>query len=308
MIKRCLFLVLAILVLGACVTSVSGKELAREYYNLGNAYFQIKKYKEAIEFYQRSLDFDEYATKASFNMAYAYVALGNPDRATEIANGLLAKDPRNTSLLELIAYAYHVKGNDDEAIAHYLKILELQPDDKEANYNLAVIHWKKKEYDKAETYFRSLLKTSTGDPKALYGLGAMLLEKGSQKEAVGFLNQYLELKPEDVSAYMELAQAYTGLQQYLKALDTYEKAIAVDSSAKNAWFRRAELLLTKALDPDKGTTSLEQALYLGFNSMADIITLVQSVRSGPLLDHEKNKVYVVLKQRKLMPNLPEEKK
>ena len=146
------------------------------------------------------------------------------------------------------------------------------------------------------------------ETKVLYGLGSLLLEMGKQEESVKFLNQYLEVKPEDVAAYLTLADAYTALKQYLRALETYEKAIAVDSSQKNAWFRRAFLLLTKALDPDRGATSLEQALYLGFNNMAEIITLVKEVKASELLEHEKNRIYVLLKQKNLMPNIETEKK
>ncbi len=305
--RQSILVVLAALILGSCVTSVSGKDLAKEYYNLGNAYFGIKKYKEAIEFYQKTLEFDEYASKASFNMAYSHIALGNADEALKILTTLLERDPRNTALFGLIAYAQHLKGDDDSAIVSYQNIIAIQPDDKDALYNLGIIYWKKKAYDKAESYFLSLVKAGTGDAQVLNSLGTMFLEEQKPKEAAGFLNQYLEVKPEDVTAYLTLAKAYTDLKQYLKALETYEKAIAVDSSQKAVWFHRADILLTKAQDPDKGVTSLEQALFLGFNNMADIITLVQNVKASPLLEHEKNKVYVLLKQKNLMPNVSPEK-
>ena len=287
----------------SCVSSVSGQDLAKEYYNLGNAYFAIKRYKDAIEFYQKSLDYEAGAAKASFNMATSYIALGNNDKAVAILTALLAKDPRNTELYSLMAYAMHVQGKDDEAVADYQKILEIQPEDRDALYNLGIIAWRKKDFDKAEGYFRSLLKVSPADPKALFGLGSILLDQGKAQDAVGFLNQYLETKPEDTSAYLVLAGAYTALKQYLKALDTYEKAIALDKTLKDAWFNRAYLLLTKAQDPDRGTVSLEQALDLGFNDMTAITNLVKEVAAGPLLDNEKNSVYVILKKKNMMPNV-----
>jgi tetratricopeptide (TPR) repeat protein len=304
------FITIAILALFAvsCVTSVSGKDLAKEYYNLGNAYFAIKRYKDAIEFYQKSLAYDEGAAKASFNMASSYIALGNPDKAIEILQSLLAQDPRNTALYGLIAYAQHVKGDDDGATANYLKVLELQPEERDALYNLGIIYWKKKEFGKAEGYLRILLKASGDDAKALFGLGSLLLDEGKAEDAVGFFNQYLEVKPEDTAAYLAVARAYTALKQYLKALESYEKAIALDASLKDAWFYRADILLNKAEDPDKGATSLEQALGLGFNNMTAITDLVKAVAAGRLLDNEKNRVYVLLKKKNLMPNIETGKK
>jgi tetratricopeptide (TPR) repeat protein len=289
--------------IASCVSSVSGQDLAKEYYNLGNAYFAIKRYKDAIEFYQKSLDYDAGAAKASFNMANSYIALGNPDKALEILQALLAKDPRNTELHVLSAYAQHVKGKDDDAVANYLNVLEIQPEDRDTLFNLGVIYRAKKEYDKAEGYLRKLLKVSVDDPKALFALGSLLLEEGKAEDATGFINQYLEVKPEDTAAYLVLANAYSALKQYLKALDSYEKAIALDKTLKDAWFYRADILLNKAQDPDKGATSLEQALDLGFNNMTAITALVQGVVAGPLHDDEKNRVYVLLKKKNLMPNV-----
>ena len=41
--------------IGSCETVVTGKELAQEYYNLGNAYYEVEKYEDAVFFYNKAI-------------------------------------------------------------------------------------------------------------------------------------------------------------------------------------------------------------------------------------------------------------
>lgn len=301
--RQVLFAGWLILVVGlvSCVHMVSGKDLAAEYYNLANGYLVLKRYAEAIQFYERSLQLDPEQAKSTYNLALAYLESGKAARACELIEGLLQKDSNNTGLMAFLAYARYLEGKDDEAISLYKKILEVQSEDRTALYNLALVYWKKKDLISARLWLDRLLKRNPSDAEALFAYGSLLSEEAKQSEAVEYFKQYLQLKPQAEAGYLALARAYIGLEQYLKALDVLEKVLVLNPKLTEAWFLQAQILLTKAEDPDRGYTSLEQAVELGFNDKNALAQLVEKVNASRFLDYEKNRIAVFLKKKNLLP-------
>ncbi len=283
--------------LSGCETVISGKELAQEYYNLGNAYFAIEKYEDAAFFYNKATEYDDKLFSAQFNLAYCYVKLGGNEKAIALLSAILAEDPNNVDMLKLLGYGYHLLGDDEQALVTYDKILAISPEHKDALNNKAIIYWKMKKYDDAENAFRMLLKSNPSDFDALYNLGDLLFEMEKYDDAAFFIEQYIETKPEDAKAYLKIASVYMALEKYYKVLDAYEGALAVDKKLKEAWFYKAVLLLTKVQDPDKGLTYLAQALELGYGDKNEIRKLI----SDPSL-LEKEQVYKLLREKGFEPS------
>ena len=279
-----------------CETVITGKELAQEYYNLGNAYYDIGKYEDAVFFYNKAIELDDTLFSAQFNLAYSHVKLMNYEKSISILTAILTEDPNNVDMLQLLGYAYHLHGDEELALAAYDKILAIAPEHKDALNNRAVIYWKLKKYDEAEAAFRMLLKTNPADFEALYNLGDLLFEMKRYEDAAFFIEQYIEAKPEDTKAYLKIASVYMALEKYYKVLDAYEGALTVDKELKEAWFYKAALLLTKVQDPDKGLTYLAQALELGYNDKNEIRKLV----NDPTL-LEKDNVYKLLREKGFEP-------
>ena len=126
----------------SCASTVKSTDLASEYYNLGNAYFEVGNYTRAILFFQKAITFDESLNKAGFNLSLALIKDGRPGEAEEVVGKLLVMDPDNQSLLEVLAFAYHGQDQDEKAIAVYQQILDVSPEQVDARYNLAVLLWK----------------------------------------------------------------------------------------------------------------------------------------------------------------------
>jgi tetratricopeptide (TPR) repeat protein len=293
----CFFIGFYVIFLIGCETVISGKELAQEYYNLGNAYYEIGEYEDAVFFYNKAIELDETLFSAQFNLAYSYVNLGNNEKAINILTSILAEDPNNVDMLKLLGYAYHLHGDEEQALAAYDKILAIAPEHKDALNNKAIIYWKLKKYDEAEKALRMLLKTSPSDLDALFNLGDLLFEMKKYDDAAYFIEQYIEAKPDDTKAYLKIAAVYTALEKYYKVIDAYEGALAVDKKLKEAWFYKAALLLTIVQDPEKGLIALAEALELGYNDKAEMSKLV----NDPAL-LEKERVYTLLREKGFEPS------
>ncbi len=297
------FLALAMMLLMAsCVTSQSGKQIASDYYNIGNAFFDLGQYDKAVTYYQDALRVDPGMVKADYNLALTLVRMKRTDEAITILKRLMVSDPKNTTLMAALGWAYHQQGKDQEALNQYEAILVLSPADKNALYNSGIILWKMKKKEDALDRFRKVLAIAPDDTDALFAAGSILLSLDQPKDSADMLSRYVEKKPDDVDAWYLIAAGAERLQKYSRALEAYDKILAIDSKQANAWFGEARLLLTVVEDPQKGLDMLDKALTHGFNDKEAVKALLASPQ---LL--EKSKVEEALKAHDLLPPVEQPK-
>ena len=284
------------LFLFSCAGTMSARELAREYYNLGNAYYELEEYGKAVDFLTKAFELDGDFRKAGFNLALALIKDDQPERAGMILKDLLKADPENQGILEVLAYAFHVQGKDEQAIEVYRQILSEIPEEKNARYNLGILFWEVGEKEDALKQFQKLMEISPEDFENLFNLGKLYLELDRPAEAVSILEQYLQEKPDDTGAYLLLAGAYRTLKQFDRSLEAYSSVLALDENLGEAWYYSAWILLTEIEDPNKGLTALVQALDYGYKDPEKLAALLESPR---LL--ERAAVESLLEERGLLP-------
>jgi tetratricopeptide (TPR) repeat protein len=294
---------LVVVVLFGCASNAR-HNLAVEYYNLGNAYYEIKDFDRAIEFFQKSIEQDPELLHAHYNLSLALIQQGRGEEANEALAEILEKDPDNTAVLQIIGYSLYVQGKGEEALEVFDRILELQNNDLNALYNRGIVLWELNKKLEAERSFRELLSLVSSDnqdlyPDTLFNLGKLLLEIGDQSEALSLLEEYVEWKSDDIEGFKLLAKAYREAENYGRALRTYERILSLDDKQPAIWMDRAEILLTKVEDPLSGLEAVDQAITLGFSDEERL----KSLLNDPGLV-EKEALKAVLEHWDLLP--PEE--
>jgi tetratricopeptide (TPR) repeat protein len=285
------------LVLAGCVTSTRDHEMASEFYDLGNAYVELGKYDKAITEFQAALKIDPGFVKADYNLALAYAHARRTDDAVAVLKRLLRADPENTQVLSALGWAYHLAGRDDDALSQYSAVIGLSPADLNALYNSGIILWKLKRPQEAMEKFTVLLSKAPDDTDALFAAGSLLL---SLDDAVGsgdMLARYLEKKPADTEGWYLLAAGAERQKKYARALEAYEKILAIDAAQGDAWFGETRLLLTVVEDSPRGLDALGKALTAGFKDAKAVKALLDS--PGLM---EREKVEAALKDRGLLPD------
>ena len=81
------------LLFAACVTSESAKQIASDYYNIGNAFFDLGQYEKAVTYYQDALRADPGMVKADYNLALTLVRMKRIDEAVVILKRLRPSEP-----------------------------------------------------------------------------------------------------------------------------------------------------------------------------------------------------------------------
>jgi tetratricopeptide (TPR) repeat protein len=295
-VRAVVFLSACLLALAGCVSDARSMDLAAEYHNLGNAYFEMGQYEKAVSYYRKAIGFNPTLSSARINLARALVQVKQPKEAQDILLALLAEDKLNVAVMTALGWAYHAEGKEDEALAQYDTIIGLSPENRDALYNSGLILWKLNRLSEALERFKKLLLISAEDNDALFSIGALLLSQDDAKAAAEYLERYLQKKPEDVEALFLLAESRVGMEKYSQALASYEKIVILDPKEARAWFGKARLLLTVIEDPDKGLSALKQALELGFHDMEAVRVLLSTANL-----QDRSEVEAALKARNMMP-------
>lgn len=142
---------------------------------------------------------------------------------------------------------------EDLAIPYLLKAIELNPKYYEAYFDLgkALEHyWSSKMYDKEE-FLRKELNYEG--------------EFSSEGLAHACFYKVLELKPNHIPSYYELAYMYSSLfyngfitkEEYILALECYEKILKIDSNQAKAYYNSADIYLRVTYNRAMGTDNKE---------------------------------------------------
>ena len=145
--------------------------------NVGNCYFKLRKYPEAIEEYKKvltGLEAEAEQTKEiSTTTARVYASLGE---------------------------AFMAQDKFAEAEANFKKSMEIDPTDHALAYNVAEILFNMNKVDEAVKYYETAIKIKPDWPKSYLKIGYAYLNKGDTAKAVSYMEKFVELAPNDPQA------------------------------------------------------------------------------------------------------------
>jgi tetratricopeptide (TPR) repeat protein len=270
-IFRVFFLLICVAVFGGCLTGKIRRELAAEYFNLGNAFFELKQYDRAMSLYQRALGYSDTLPESSYNLARVYISQSDYEKAIEMLVGLLASDPENLVLLQTLAYAQAKAGETGDAIVTYRRIISLSPGNVITLYNLSVLYQEDGDSTQAYHYLQLARDLDPADADVLKRLGPLEAEYGSPGTAITYLQTYMEQKPDDTESGLFLSGLYKKEGLYAEALTLVESMASRVSGNPDVLLEHAYLLLTKAGEIQKGMETLTLGLDAALKQIAALL-------------------------------------
>jgi tetratricopeptide (TPR) repeat protein len=243
------------------------------WYRKGNALFDLKRYEEALEAYEKAIELNpEDAADAWNGKGSALEALGRYEEALEAYEKAIELNPEDA------ADAWYDKGDAlfdlkryDEALEAYEKAIELNLEDAaDAWYDKGNALYNLKRYDEALEAYEKAIELNLENPAdAWYDKGDALHNLKRYDEALEAYEKAIELNLEDVAdAWNGKGNALYDLERYKEALKAYEKAIELDPKHANAWYNKG-LLLETIEEYDKALEAYEKAIELNLEDPAD---------------------------------------
>lgn len=119
--KKLIFLFLVFL---QVTVFANGKteSLASDYFEIANAYAELKNYQKAIYFYKKASQDSAYKNSCDYNLARMYALENDWENACKSLYELYKKDPNNKIILSAYAYTLLGSGNIGEAKKIYKQI------------------------------------------------------------------------------------------------------------------------------------------------------------------------------------------
>jgi len=269
-----LYIVFILYSLFGCVTdSLSKQELAKEYYNIGNAYWGVNKHEKALTYYKKALELDKNMIKTSYNLARLYIDMNNYEKAISILNSIIKQDTDNIMILETLGYIHYLQGNVEKAEKIYVEILRKAPKRVNSLFNYARILEFKEEYETALINYKKVFDIEPD----LRDVGFTLAKLEYQLKKYDSSKQHIEAYLENnntTEARLLLSKLYSQKQMYEQAMEELHKALEKDAKHAEALFEKAKLQLTVIENDEDGLINLEKAIKNGFSNKENITQLL----------------------------------
>lgn len=104
------------------------EEFAEEYINIADGYVDLKRYDNAIFYYERALKSKNHYYGVLFKIARVSALKKDWERAKKSYKELLERDPENMSLRSSLAYVSAMSGDLENALKSYEMLSEKAPD------------------------------------------------------------------------------------------------------------------------------------------------------------------------------------
>ncbi len=131
----------------------------------------------------------------------------------------------NTRVLHNLGMVSEKAGRLREAMVWYGELLQLDPGRLDVLVAQARVSRLLQNYAEAESAYRGILQVAPRNEGAVRGLAGVLVEQGRPKEAVEFLERYLNDMPGERTVRMDLADIYVSLEWYQVAEMHYAQVV-----------------------------------------------------------------------------------
>lgn len=253
----------------SCSSIKTIQNVAVDYYNIGNEYFNLKDYKKACEMYEKSLEYDKTSTKCIINLVISYQMNKEYAKAETTIVQYYKPDSSdfNKKLLILLGNNYYYMNESPRAIKTYTLYTESFPDDPQGYFNIALTYLKKGDKKNALEYF---LKSYTKDNKfipAVYNISKYYWLEKDYKNSLFFYKVLIDLDKSNPEAFFNIATLEYKMEDYDSAKEHFNEAIKLDGKNSTYYISLAKIYAKAYKDKVKTLANIESALKNGYENI-----------------------------------------
>ena len=246
---------------------------------------------EAIQTYNRIIQLDSFVSEAWFNLGQVYFLLNQYENAIEAYDyALVINEKDNISLIQK-GHSHFQLGQWQLAINIYLEYLHTTSDKWQVWLFIAECFEKMENFAKALYYYKLSYKEMEDNYEAIVGIAICLLEMDQFQESLEYINKSLEIGSEMADSWIYMAEAKVGLGEYKEALDAYHQAVSIDPNQPDALLAMGNIYMDFA---DFKTALKYYELAYSFDQTLEFIELFIAVASYYTEDYSKVVTYLEL--------------
>ncbi|HEY9713660.1 MAG TPA: tetratricopeptide repeat protein, partial [Chroococcales cyanobacterium] len=231
------------LVLLGIATQIVRMNMSEAKFQEGKVLYDQKKYEEALKSFQSAISLDSGRADVLGYLGGTYNHLHDMGKAEDELNKALAIKPDDTDLLTRRGYVLLQLQKYPEAIKDYEKLFALKLDGKTMyDYeNLAICYEMTGNYASSIQNFGAALNIKSDEVSAFIGRGDCYLKLKQFDRAIKDYNRALKINPDAIAAYLGRGSAYQGTKNYTMALADFDTAVRKFPQDAFAYMTRGDL-------------------------------------------------------------------
>jgi tetratricopeptide (TPR) repeat protein len=194
-------------------------------FDMGVVAEKLKNPREAVQFYQSTIDVDPQHLGARTNLGRLYLLSGAPDRALELIGPTLEAHPDDADLLSLRAAVRLQHKDMSGAHADAERAVQLAPTNENAVAVLAGIYSADGAKDKAMALLEQSIQKIPGTVDLRLVLAQLYAQADRRAETEALLIKLIALRPAEKADRLRLVQYYARLDQIDAAEATLRQAV-----------------------------------------------------------------------------------
>ena len=212
-------------------------ELAEQYLQRGNAYFNLKEYESAIEDYEKTIELNPENVAAYFNRGILYFEQGKYELAIKDYEKAIQLNP-DFKTYNNRGVSYSTLGKYNLAIQDYTKSIELNPEDVFAYGNRGKIYDELEKNDLAIQDYTKAIELNSYSDELYFNRGNVYYELENYDLAIQDYTKSIELNPDNASTYYNRGIVYSKLEKYKLSIRDNTKSIELNPENSFAYLNR----------------------------------------------------------------------
>ena len=227
------------------------RKLANQFNNvelrriLAKSLWETENEKMAIMHYEAILKISPKDPETLDFLASYYCEHGPKARAIDLYQKIHAYEPGNVEAVEALAKLYEETSNWEKAIEMYNLMLDAEIDEmviNELKCKLAELYIKSGNNVKAFEAYEEIYKNDTENLEIIMILADLAYKNRYWQDCLKFYLKIISIVGDDFEILEKIAQIYTTLEQWDKAVETYKKLIKLeDKNSSNYLYHQNEL-------------------------------------------------------------------
>ena len=181
-------------------------------------------------------------------------------KTKEILIKLISKYPNSYYGHKILAKIYEKEGGMRKAIDEYVKAMDIKPDDYKSYFRIAVLLNELKRTDESIKMLKTLIKKKPELSEASNLLGKLLIENEKYKDAINVYLDAIKHNSQDEELFYNLGIAYTFINDFSRAKQSYERATKINSDLYKAYYKLGQIALLYR-DIETAETNFMQSIY-----------------------------------------------
>jgi len=271
---RKILIFLIFLILFSCSTIKTNKNVAIEYFELGNEYYNLAKYDKAVTYFSKSLEYNSNNYDTIINLILSYQKLNKYDNAENIIYKNYKKTISDFSnkLLLLLGNNFYLQGKYNLALKTYEEYLNINKTDSNCLFNIGLSYLKLDEPDNAINYLLKAYDNKNDHIPSIYNIAEYYHSKKDYQKSINFFLLLEKLDSNNSDVFYRLGDLEYLLEEYELSKKHILQAIKLNSKVNSYYILLAKVYSKGYNDRVKTIESLEYAFKNNYTNLSELKT------------------------------------